>query len=144
VVLTTSPAGFQMGDGPSPAPAPGRNDQLHGAEDEQPENDDGGDDDPGRLDADAAGDMRAVLIVTWPAPPGDERVPEVGPDEEHDGRGQQRHESDVELLVVRGGGHAAGLHVRVPGEPDDQVRGDGKNQPDQEDPQAVARFRRGR
>ena len=52
-------------------------------------------------------------------------------------RGYGQH-GDVELLVPGGVGHVAGRHVRVPDEPDDQVGGKRQDDPDREQPQAVA------
>ena len=47
-------------------------------------------------------------------------------------------ETSVILLVPGRVGHVAGRQVRLPDEPDDQVGGERQNQPDQEEPQAVA------
>ena len=53
------------------------------------------------------------------------------------GAGYGEH-GDVELLVPGRVGHVAGRQVRLPDEPDDQVGGQRQDQPDQEEPQAVA------
>src|SRR5208282_3963891 len=67
-----------------------RHDELDGAEDEQPQHDHRGADDPGRLDLDVAVNRLAVAVVAGPDPPDHERVDEIEDDGDDDRRRADR------------------------------------------------------